>query len=696
MGNISPFPAGYLAVELFYSGAWVDISADVTDDGVTITRGQPNEGSSTAAPSSMTVTLMNPAGKYSPRNPRSPLYGLIGRGTPIRVIVKPAGLPPSIRYTGKVYEWPVSWGLTGSPSVTCTVICSGILRQLAQSSPPSVSPARRTISTQTGVVAYWPLEDVASARFDAAIGSDAPVGSGVQLAAVQPWEGSKSLPTLSTGRFTGTCATYTGTGQAQFRWVGRFTTAMALNTLALFTFRSGTLATIELTHTAATDWGMKAYNTSGTEVSSVSLTPFFALLINSPVNMSLELRQVGANVDVALSYLKPYEYDGGLVNWTIPGVTLGAAKGVTLNPFMQAWAGNEIGHVAIGKTIVDIFDAKAPLEGFPGESTTTRAARVLTESGTPHVLMSGGGSSPLMAAQKIEPLIDTLNSCVEAGQASIYEDTTTDKIIYRNLFSLANQAAQLVIDYTDNLVRPLDPLDDDQNTANKVTANRTAGGYYTATQTDGPLGTTAAGEYETQATVNVLTSSQLPDQANWRLARGTLDEPRWPRLGFDLAHPTFQASTPLSAAALGVDIGSRIIVNNPPAWLPPGSIDQRVLGLTETITPQNHRLEFNTDPYQLLSIGRYDNSAADRYDGHGTTLAAAVTATATTLTLATPPGVTWTSADGSYAIMCGGEKMTVTNVTGSTMTVVRGVDGFSSAHPVGRPVQLAAPVRYSL
>lgn len=72
-------------VELLVGGTWTDITADVlTRDPITITRGRSNEGARTD-PGRCTLTLNNTDGTYSPRNPRSPLYGLIGRNTQIRV-----------------------------------------------------------------------------------------------------------------------------------------------------------------------------------------------------------------------------------------------------------------------------------------------------------------------------------------------------------------------------------------------------------------------------------------------------------------------------------------------------------------------------------------------------------------------------------------------------------------------------------
>lgn len=68
---------------------WVDITGDVYQrDDLKITRGRPDETAKVDA-GKLTLTLNNRHGKYSPRNPESPYYGLIGRNTPIRVRVGP-------------------------------------------------------------------------------------------------------------------------------------------------------------------------------------------------------------------------------------------------------------------------------------------------------------------------------------------------------------------------------------------------------------------------------------------------------------------------------------------------------------------------------------------------------------------------------------------------------------------------------
>lgn len=85
-------------VELFYDEAWQDITDDVdVSDGIRITRGRQDYQSS-ASPAQCEFLLNNDSGVYSARNPESPLYGKIGRNTPVRVRV--GEIQPAVRFPG--------------------------------------------------------------------------------------------------------------------------------------------------------------------------------------------------------------------------------------------------------------------------------------------------------------------------------------------------------------------------------------------------------------------------------------------------------------------------------------------------------------------------------------------------------------------------------------------------------------------
>lgn len=76
-----------LRAELLLGSDWTDITPDVfTRDPIRITHGTASEGA-TADPASCSLLLNNTGGKYSPRNPAGPYFGLLGRNTPVRVTV---------------------------------------------------------------------------------------------------------------------------------------------------------------------------------------------------------------------------------------------------------------------------------------------------------------------------------------------------------------------------------------------------------------------------------------------------------------------------------------------------------------------------------------------------------------------------------------------------------------------------------
>ncbi|MFJ1995327.1 hypothetical protein [Streptomyces asiaticus] len=90
-----------LRVEIQAGGVWTDVTADTFTrrQQVTITPGRADEAARTD-PARCQLGLNNKDGRYSPRNPMSPYYGLIGRNTPLRVSV--AGSTPRLVLDGSM------------------------------------------------------------------------------------------------------------------------------------------------------------------------------------------------------------------------------------------------------------------------------------------------------------------------------------------------------------------------------------------------------------------------------------------------------------------------------------------------------------------------------------------------------------------------------------------------------------------
>lgn len=125
-----------IITELFYDGVWNDISADAYDrQVVSITRGRPDEAGAVDRGSCL-LQLNNRSGKYSPRNPTSPLYGKIGRNTPIRVRV-PSTLA-GLRLTGGASSY-------ASTPDTAALDITGDLEVGAEITPDTWRPASNTL-----------------------------------------------------------------------------------------------------------------------------------------------------------------------------------------------------------------------------------------------------------------------------------------------------------------------------------------------------------------------------------------------------------------------------------------------------------------------------------------------------------------------------------------------------------------------
>jgi hypothetical protein len=199
--------------------------------------------------------------------------------------------------------------------------------------------------------------------------------------------------------------------------------------------------------------------------------------------------------------------------------------------------------------------------------------------------------------------------------------------------------------------------------------------------------------YDESLTLNVHTDDLAERTAGWLLHVGTWDEGRYPTLGVDLAHPFFLANPVLTRDLLSLTPGDRLVISNPPPWLPPRSVDVLVMGVQIAAGTHHVKLTWACVPARPYRIAYWNDS--HRWSGDGTVLASGVTSTATALPLTTPLTVAWTHADGDYAIVVGGEVMTVTNVVGDTMTVTRSVNGVVKAHLAGDAVDLADPSFYA-
>lgn len=599
----------------------------------------------------------------------------------------------------EVAEWPVDWNTKGAPSVMTEVQASGVTRRLGQGAQAVDSVLYRTLSGIEGLVGYWPMEDGSDAtELGAAVGDrSAAIGSEVDPAAYDAFPGSAPIPTLGSSRIRAELDKHTSTGDVQVRWV-QWTPAAGVPAeviLARVEFVGGTVGRAELKMNNVGALGMFGYDHDGNEMAGSQYVAF--AIENTYQRLSLELEQNGSDLDWQITRLAPGDAIGSSFqgSFTNPH-TLGRMVRVVFNAGYDDMGDVAMGHLTVETVITSIYDVSGgALVGYTGELAINRMLRLARESGVS--LTSHGRGSAALGEQQEETLLDLLAESADADGGILYDDPRAIALRYRVLRAMGDQPA-VTIPYTDNLVIPFTPTDDDGLTRNRVTVSRPNGTRITHERTDGPLSILppsqgGVGLYDTTLTRNLHTDDFVDRTASWLLHVGTWDESRYPSLGVDLAHPALLADPVLTRQLLDLMPGDRLVITDPPPWLPPRSVDVLVMGVQIEITPLNFRLRWTCVPARPYHVGYWN--AGHRYSAEGTVLTSGVTATATTLPLTVPSPIVWTHVDGDYDITVGGEVMTVTNVVGTTMTVTRSVNGVVKAHSAGAPVALANPSFYS-
>jgi hypothetical protein len=682
-----------VTVELWVNGEWVDITAGgyvlVRDNSgqIRITRGIRDEGSQTEHATAQ-LQLKNTDGRFSPRNPSGPYYQLIGRNQPLRISVPDGMGGKSYRLWGEVSDWAQDWEASGN-DVWTDVAVSGILRRLAQGPAPERSVIYTAITDPLApsLVAYWPCEDTtASTRLASALtnGSAMTWTGTPSLASYDGFKASDPLPDVTTATLSGGVARYDDPTATQVRFLAHIPTdglsdGKILCAIDQLDYSAGSPQFWELYYSTTTrSLVLRTHASDGTVLGaelSHSLDVRGRLLY-----VSVEQEESGTSVNRAL---RLRDVTSGTTYSVTDTATLTSLTRVTRVQFgpasrtvagvagTQYLPGVAVGHCTVENTITAI-DALGVRLNPIGETAGRRIQRLCGEEGIPVDWIGDLDDTVAMGGQGRSNPLTLMREAVEADDGMLYENTAVLGLGYRTRASLYNQDAALVLDYSGyNLAQVPVPKEDDQRVQNKVTVT-VNGVSQTYEETDGALSTTlppaGVGAYGTDVSLNLEDSAAaaLLDQAAWRVHLGTVDEARHPQISVNLAHASFTANPALRRAVLALRQGDRVQVENPPAWLPPDTIDQLILGFEETITHFEHRLTFTCAPASPYTVGVLD-STATRLDTPGSELLTAVSSGATSLTVVPSAGqsVLWTtdSAEVPLDVRVGGEVMRVTAVS---------------------------------
>ena len=633
---------------------------------------------------------------------------------------------------------PQAWDPTGS-DVYCSIQGSGLLRRLQQNTQTLGSVFYRAftqVDPPDDLIGYWSCEDGNALASGAVPANPTQWASAIPGVAAGTFTGgppgfasntdflcSQSLPTISGSRWHFRLPSRSATDSANvFRFLCSVPAAGDTDggTLARM-FTTGTVDQVDLVYNSATGGTLRlvGYNwtASGTPIFDTGLLA--AGMNGNPVWVSIELQTSGSDVQYSVTQLQPGASSGLTFSGTVTG-TIGNATELVINALNfiggENMSGSAVGQITYQGTWESLFDFGSQLDAYQGEVAGQRFARLCAEQGITVRCVGPLDDTVAMGAQTTLALTDLLQECADADTGMIYEPREALALAYRTRASLQNQAPAVTLGYSQaELADPVGETEDDQYTMNDVTVTRayasTGGGTGSSAEVaiqTGPLSVQAppngVGTYPNSVTQNLFADSQCYDGAGWLAHTGTVDDPRYPQIQVNLARQETLAGSTLGYEVQYADIGDRLTVTGTPDWLPPDGITQLVNGETETLNAFVYDISWCGIPELPYETGTLGD---DTYgvDTDGSTLHANATSTATSITVDTTtasPTYLWTvaAADFPFDILVSGERMTVTNITGSsspqTFTVTRSVNGVVKAQTAGTAVSLFYPAIESL
>ncbi|MEV0015451.1 hypothetical protein [Streptomyces tendae] len=587
------------------------------------------------------------------------------------------------RFVGEIASWTPRWD-TGGKDVTTQVEAAGVLRRLGVGSIPTKSPMYREFTSpgrvETGIHAYWPMEDGADAtKLGSAVSGHPPMTytAGVTLAAYDGWVASQPVPTVTSGRMRVMVPSYQRSGNAsQLGLFCRIPDAGTISEQRIVSW--STTATAEIWSIVVNTSGAVAVRVYDEDGIKVHDSGFSATAINGrEVYLVMEVVQnLGDSfydlliVDIARSLPTSVAANTSSVS-EITNTVVGYQPGIITQVRMGEDAGmngTALGHLAIGRGTTAFAASAGTLVGWNAEEAPSRVSRLGIEENV-HSYATGPGDEQC-GPQPSGTALDVMRAAGEVDEGILAEQRSILGIRYVTRASMYNQPPTLVLDYTgdDGLVTPLQPVDDDQAVTNDVTVARTSGSSARVTQDTGPLSTqpppNGIGLYDTAATLNLLDDDQPVEHAGWRLHLGTWDETRFPQVTVNLA-----AAPHMIEDAAAVDTGSRLQVTNPPVWLPPDVIDLLVQGYSESLDQFEWTITYNCTPARPFDVAWTGNATTATssvefawLDTDGSQLAEALDTTETAVDVFTTAGYRWTPdvSDTPFDWRVGGEVMTVT------------------------------------
>lgn len=587
------------------------------------------------------------------------------------------------RFWGELPNRGYRWDSTGS-DVTAPAQAGDLIQRYTQGTKALRSPIYRNLS-QYDNDGYWPMEDDFGATNIGAVDgrsgykTNADFGTSVAL----PGTAGTLVFSDDTGYASGVAKTgQTSTGIAYVLFYFKFETAPT-STVTFFTtyFSGGTNYRADF-KTDGASYTITIINQDGAVLATQVVS------VGQPVTnwtaMRLLLDQDVGNVDYALGWYGI----GGPVLYGISGSYVGIAGRATswISYGFTGKFGFQLAHTVLSRFELPFVDNSfiKSTNGFIGESWSKRALRLAAEEKLNVFVEAltqydGTEYGPFMGVQSTRKVIDLLQECADVAGGLLYAPRDKFGLAIRGNYAMQNRAA-VTLDYSAKVLSgQLQPDEVGDFVRNDITVSRPNGSFSRAVKTSGPLNVSdpdvdpqGVGLYDVSLSRNTSTDDELDEQAYRELLIGTWDEMRYSGVQLETHRAPYVASASLTAAARGLDIGSRADITNLPVWLFPRTASLLVRGYSETLVNMTQTISLNTTPYGPYVTGVWGSPTTSLWGPASTTLKSAITSTATSMTIRTPDVYEPWSTTASYTIELAGEQILVPAAGAGARTLVSG------------------------
>jgi hypothetical protein len=639
---------------------------------------------------------------YDPSRPAALLYGKAGRNTRVRISPN-AG---ANRVYGEA-TWRPERTLEHKPGqgfgkASVYVTGNGLLNRLALWEDVVRSPMYSTISARAASIGHWDLEGGNGAT---RLSNTRPGGVGGTLTGVTMGEDEAPLGAASSARIAdgsrmaGTFANASTSAGWQVSWSFQAKSLPTSPGVFFEFFRFTTANGYKYVFLCSpTSFWMHVEDSTAAVLADEIFTFGSGATPTNWMTMRLAVEQIGGNVS--------WNWAWYMQEMSIFYVPVGTFAGVVSRPTFWFQEGNAVtadwhfSHIfGVTGLTDDLMStlSRQVFNGYKGERALTRFFRVLLALGITRYGIGTEAESAPMGAQKPATVIDILKEIRATEDGDISDERLDIALTMRTRRNTATITPAIALAATDlsGYVKVIGS----EGVANRVTAKNVDGSEVTLSLSSGPMSTlpppNGVGEKRQQIDVSVDDeTAQLEDIANWHLAKGTIEGPRYSSISVDLI-----ANPGISGTAGNVREGDLITVTG----LEPDLLRLLVVGIEQTGSATSWDITWLCEPYDVYNTGIWDD-ASFIWGARTSRLNGAHTAGDVTLDLTTDdPADVWSTAFTGDLIIAG-ERVTVTAMgaaSGSgpylqTATVVRAVNSIVKAQLDQASVMLFDNKRWGL